>query len=348
MTDEARLLEEAQAEETAQKKKIMIDVDGVSYAYPNYEAEADDVALDSVSFRVYEGEFVALLGHNGSGKSTLAKLMNAQILPQKGSIHILGMDTAQEKNLWDIRSRCAMVFQNPDNQMVASIVEEDVAFGPENLAIPNPELRERVDRALQLTGMTDFRRRSSSQLSGGQKQRVAIAGVLAMLPACIILDEPTAMLDPIGRREIIETVHYLNQELGTTIILITHNMEEAVAADRILVLSDGKIALEGSPRQVFGQVETMQKLQLDVAQVTELSYLLHQEGFPISKDCLTIEELAQEILDLVGSKKSLQGQAGAQAGPAGPGGPGLKSAQAKTKSASDPAWGKGGRAYDGI
>lgn len=283
--------------QTAQKtKQSVIEVDSLSYSYESYDEEPTDPALDNISFSVYRGEFIAILGHNGSGKSTLAKLLNAQIFPSKGKIKILGMDTCEKDNLWKIRSSCAMVFQNPDNQMVASIVEEDVAFGPENLAIPNPELRRRVDAALKAAGMYEYRRREASHLSGGQKQRVAIAGVLAMLPECIIMDEPTAMLDPSGRKEIIDTIHYLNKEEGKTILLITHNMEEVTGADRILVLNDGKIALQGSPREVFSRVEEMRQLQLDVAQVTELSYLLNKAGLDIPPDCLSIDELSTALL----------------------------------------------------
>lgn len=304
MTTAKRLLDEANAEETTvakavegePKEDVIIAVDHVTFRYPQYEDEASKPTLKDVTLHIKKGEFLALLGHNGSGKSTLARLLNAQVLPQEGSIHILGMDTRDDEKIWDIRSHCGMVFQNPDNQMVASIVEEDVAFGPENLGIPNPELRQRVDRALEATGMTAFKRREPYKLSGGQKQRVAIAGVLAMLPECIILDEPTAMLDPIGRREIIHTIRKLNHEQHKTIILITHNMEEAVEADRIVVLSDGTISLEGTPREVFSDVETMRSLELDVPQVTEVGYLLHQQGFDVPKDCLTIEELTAALL----------------------------------------------------
>lgn len=282
-------------EETG-KGETVIDVSHVTFAYPSEDGEGGKAVLQDVSFKVKQGEFIAILGHNGSGKSTLARLLNAQFLPNEGKIQILGMDTQDEDKLWEIRANCGMVFQNPDNQMVASIVEEDVAFGPENLGVPLPELRERVDMALKAVGMYDFRHRPPHQLSGGQKQRVAIAGVLAMLPSCIIMDEPTAMLDPVGRKEILETIHKLNKEEGKTILLITHHMNEAAQADRILVMADGRVALEGKPRDVFAQVKTMRSLELDVPQVTELAYRLHEAGYDVPVDCLEIEELVEAIL----------------------------------------------------
>lgn len=269
----------------------MIDIEHVSYRYPAFEDEEETQALSDVNLHIGEGEFVAVLGHNGSGKSTLARLLNAQMVPTKGDICIAGMNTKDHDKLWDIRATCGMVFQNPDNQLVASIVEEDVAFGPENLGIAHPKLREVVDMALSAVGMTEYKRRAPHNLSGGQKQRVAIAGVLAMEPSCIIMDEPTAMLDPVGRREILETIHYLNREEKKTILLITHFMEEAVHADRIVILSDGKVAMEGTPKEVFSRVEEMRALKLDVPQVTELSYRLNREGFSVPADALTIEEL---------------------------------------------------------
>lgn len=307
MTSASRLLEEAKAEETTEAKDVspsgrdeaVIAVNEVTFRYPQYEESArEEPTLDKLNLHIKKGEFVALLGHNGSGKSTLARLLNAQMLPEEGEILILGMNTRVEEKVWSIRSHCGMVFQNPDNQIVASVVEEDVAFGPENLGIPLPELRHRVDAALETTGMTSYKRREPYKLSGGQKQRVAIAGVLAMLPECIIMDEPTAMLDPIGRREILDTIHMLHKEQKKTIILITHNMEEAVEADRIVVLSEGKIALEGTPRQVFSDVETMRRLELDVPQVTEVSYLLQKAGFSVPGDCLRIEELVNALTAL--------------------------------------------------
>lgn len=274
----------------------MIEVQNVFYEYPGYEEGQETVkALDGISLTINKGEFVAILGHNGSGKSTLAKLFNAQMVPDQGTIRIANMDTKDENLLWDIRSKCGIVFQNPDNQMVASIVEEDVAFGPENLGIPNPELRQRVEEALTAVGMLEFNRREPQQLSGGQKQRIAIAGVLAMQPDCIIMDEPTAMLDPIGRKEIMETVQYLNNEQGKTIVMITHYMEEAANADRVIVINDGKIALEGTPKEIFSQVEKMRSLDLDVPQVTELANLLKDAGIDVPRDVLSIEELLEAL-----------------------------------------------------
>ncbi len=277
-------------------RETMIDLSHVTFTYPSEDGEAREPVIQDVSFQVKQGEFIAILGHNGSGKSTLARLLNAQVLPNEGDIHIMGMNTRDEGLLWDIRSHCGMVFQNPDNQMVASVVEEDVAFGPENLGVPLPELRERVDSALKSVGMFDYRNRPVHKLSGGQKQRVAIAGVLAMLPSCIIMDEPTAMLDPVGRREIMKTIHYLNKKEGKTILLITHHMDEAAQADRILVMADGRLALEGEPRAVFAQVETMRAMELDVPQVTDLAHRLCQAGFPVPDDCLNIDELVEALL----------------------------------------------------
>lgn len=326
MTTANRLLEEAHAEETTEAKRhshltkddTIVAVKQVTFRYPQYEEnERQEPTLNEVNLHVKQGEFVALLGHNGSGKSTLARLLNAQMLPQEGEITILGMDTRVEEKVWAIRSHCGMVFQNPDNQIVASVVEEDVAFGPENLGIPLPALRERVDAALAATGMTPYKRREPYKLSGGQKQRVAIAGVLAMLPECIILDEPTAMLDPVGRREIMDTIHTLNHDRNMTIILITHNMEEAVEADRIVVLSEGKIALEGTPREVFSDVETMRRLELDVPQVTEVGYRLRQAGFPVPADCLRMEELVEAIVALKGKKANAVGASSTESCAAG-------------------------------
>lgn len=280
----------------SQRAEPQIVVDHVVYEYPAVTAEDAPLrALNGISLEIAAGEFLAVLGHNGSGKSTLAKLLNAQMVPTEGRITILGMDTAEEEKLWDIRSHCGIVFQNPDNQMVASVIEEDVAFGPENLGIPNPELRERVDEALRAVGMYEHRRRAPHELSGGQKQRVAIAGVLAMRPDCIIMDEPTAMLDPIGRREILNAIAYLHEKEHKTILLITHNMEEAACADRVIVLNRGQIALEGTPREVFSRVEEMRSLALDVPQVTELSFLLHQAGFEVPPDVLSVDELLEAL-----------------------------------------------------
>ena len=274
----------------------MIKIDQVSFHYPIFDDEEPVDVVKNLSLEIHEGEFVAILGHNGSGKSTLSKLLNAQLLPSSGDITILGMNTKDEKELWNIRSHCGVVFQNPDNQMVASIVEEDVAFGPENLGITHPELRNRVEEALQAVQMLEYKDRMVHQLSGGQKQRVAIAGILAMKPSCLILDEPTAMLDPIGRREVLQTIEYLHKQEKKTILLITHFMEEAAMADRIIVLNEGQLALEGSAREVFSQVETMRDLQLDVPQVTQLAHLLNKEGYHLRDDLLTIDELLKALL----------------------------------------------------
>ncbi len=273
----------------------MISVEGLSFAYPAMEGEESQLVLDDINITINAGDFVAVLGHNGSGKSTLAKLLNAQMLPSQGNIKIAGMNTKNEDDLWNIRAKCGIVFQNPDNQMVASIVEEDVAFGPENLGVPLPELRFVVDEALKAVDMYDFRRREPQHLSGGQKQRIAIAGVLAMQPDCIIMDEPTAMLDPIGRREIMESIEYLNKEQGKTILMITHFMEEAAKANRVLVMHDGKIVMDGTPKETFSQVEQMRELELDVPQVTELAYLLHKEGLHFSPDLLTIDDFVEAV-----------------------------------------------------
>ncbi|MDO5689678.1 MAG: energy-coupling factor transporter ATPase [Tissierellia bacterium] len=275
--------------------KNIIEMVNVSYRYPTDEEDEQVIALKDICLTIAPGEYVAVLGHNGSGKSTLAKLLNALILPSEGKVFVNGLDTSIEKNLWEIRKSCGMVFQNPDNQLVATIVEEDVAFGPENLGVPMPELRRRVDEALRIVEMEEYKRHSPHLLSGGQKQRVTIAGILAMQPSCIVLDEPTAMLDPKGREEILRTIKRLNTEDGITIINITHYMEEAVEADRVIVMDDGVIALDGSPRQVFSQVGAMKEFGLDVPQVTELAYLLHQSGFCVPKDVLRVEELVNSL-----------------------------------------------------
>lgn len=275
----------------------MIKIENLTYTYPTNEEDQKEQkkALDNLSLQIDKGEFVAILGHNGSGKSTLGKLLNAQIFPSSGDIWIDDLNTKDEERIWDIREKCSMVFQNPDNQMVATTVEEEVAFGPENLRVKNPELRERVDRSLKLVNMYDYKDRDPSALSGGQKQRVSIAGVIAMLSDYIIFDEPTAMLDPEGRRDVINLVDRLNKDYNKTIIYITHYMEEAVLADRIVVLNDGKKALEGNAREVFSQVETMKELGLSVPQVTEVAYNLKKEGFDIAPLPLSIEE----FLDLL-------------------------------------------------
>jgi len=253
-------------------------------------------ALKGVDLDVKEGEFIAVLGHNGCGKSTLAKHINALLTPSEGTMWVDEMNTADGKNLWNIRQRAGMVFQNPDNQLVASVVEEDVGFGPENLGVPTEEIWQRVDDSLKKTGMTAYRLHSPNKLSGGQKQRVAIAGVMAMKPKCIVLDEPTAMLDPNGRKEVIEAVRELNRKEGVTIILITHYMEEVVLADRVLVMDDGVVVMQGTPKEIFSQVEKLTELRLDVPQITILAYELRKAGLPLPEVVLSREELVEEIL----------------------------------------------------
>ncbi len=255
-------------------------------------------AVDGVDMDIREGEFVAVLGRNGSGKSTIAKHLNALLQPTGGTVWIREMDTRDEDLIWDIRQTAGMVFQNPDNQIISSVVEEDVGFGPENMGIPSEEIWKRVDESLQAVGMAAYRKRSPNRLSGGQKQRVAIAGVMAMRPRCIVLDEPTAMLDPVGRREVIKTVRELNRKEGITVILITHYMEETVDADRILVVDAGKVKMEGTPKEVFSQVERLRELHLGVPQVTELAYELRKEGLPLPEGILTIQELVDELCRL--------------------------------------------------
>lgn len=265
-----------------------------------YDDEKDDTiyALKNINLHVKDGEFVVIIGHNGSGKSTLSKLFNGIYYPTDGKIFIDNLDTSDEQNIWEIRKRAGMVFQNPDNQLVATIVEEDVAFGPENLGLPSAEIRKRVDEALASVRMSDFKRKPPHHLSGGQKQRIAIAGILAMKPKCIIFDEPTAMLDPSGRKEVMQTIHHLNKTEKMTIIHITHFMDEAVHADRIMVMDNGEVVLEGTPKFVFSQVEKLKKIGLDVPQVTLLSYELKNMGFPISPENLTVDELVKNICQL--------------------------------------------------
>ena len=253
-------------------------------------------AIDGVDLDVKAGQFIAILGHNGSGKSTLAKHLNALLFPTEGTVWVDGMDTKDEKNLWEIRREAGMVFQNPDNQIIAQVVEEDVGFGPENIGVPTDEIWQRVEESLKAVGMWEHRKKSPNRLSGGQKQRVSIAGVIAMEPKCIVLDEPTAMLDPNGRREVISAAMKLNRTKGITIILITHYMEEAINADRIIVMDRGKVAMQGTPREIFSQVERMKELQLDVPQVTLLAHELRGMGLKIPDSILTKEELAAALL----------------------------------------------------
>ena len=280
--------------------KNIIEIGNASYVYRSNSEDRPDVqALKDISLSVRQGEFLAVLGRNGSGKSTLAKLMNALILPSEGTVIVDGFDTTDEKMLWNIRSSTGMVFQNPDNQIVGTVVEEDVAFGPENLGVPPEEIRTRVDDALEMIGMTDFKKHAPHQLSGGQKQRVAIAGILAMKPKCIVLDEATAMLDPIGRKEVMRILRKLNTEEGITIVHITHHMDEAGKADRILVVDNGSEIMLGTPGEVFRDVRKIKSLGLDVPQVTELMYELNKSGFDFPTDILTVEEAIKFLEDSI-------------------------------------------------
>lgn len=258
--------------------------------------EGITTAVDQVSLDIEQGEFIAILGHNGSGKSTLAKHINAILNPTEGTVWVDGMDTSDEERIWDIRQTAGMVFQNPDNQIIGQVVEEDVGFGPENMGIPTKEIWERVEESLRAVGMYEYRKHSPNKLSGGQKQRVSIAGVLAMHPKCIVLDEPTAMLDPRGRKEVIRAVRGLNQVEGITVILITHYMEEIIHADRVFVMDKGSIAMEGTPREIFSQVERLKELRLDVPQVTLLAYELKKKGLALPDGILTAKELADKLM----------------------------------------------------
>ena len=274
----------------------------LSFHYTDEENKAaSPEILKDLSLTLEPGTFAAVLGHNGCGKSTLAKHMNGILLPTGGKMWVAGMDTADETKLYEIRQRVGMVFQNPDNQIVATIVEEDAAFGPENLGLPPEEIRRRVDDALKAVGMYDYRMHAPSQLSGGQKQRVAIAGIIAMRPSCIVLDEPTAMLDPKGRREVMKTIRLLNRNYGITIVLITHYMEEAAQADRVIVMDEGNILLDDTPEEVFSHVEQMKQIGLDVPQVTELVYELRQAGIPLDSHIITEDACVQALLEQLGS-----------------------------------------------
>ena len=272
-------------------------MDHVSHVYGDDTALAVK-ALDDVSLTIPDGQFVGLIGHTGSGKSTLAKHINALLSPSEGDLWVDGMDVSEEENVMPVRRPAGMVFQNPDNQIVASVVEEDVGFGPENIGVPTGEIWDRVNRSLKAVGMTKYRTHSPNKLSGGQKQRVAIAGVVAMEPKCIVFDEPTAMLDPNGRKEVIETAHQLNKEKGVTILLITHYMEEVIEADHVFVMDDGNLVMDGTPREVFSQVEKLKELRLDVPQATLLAYELQKKGFPLRDGILSNEELVEELCRL--------------------------------------------------
>ena len=275
----------------------MLQTEHLSFTYPAEEGQTSTVALEDVSLSIERGSFVVVLGHNGSGKSTLAKHMNAVLLPSGGTVYVEGMDTRDEALLLEIRRRVGMVFQNPDNQIVANVVEEDVAFGPENLGIASPEIRRRVDQALKQVGMYEYREHAPHLLSGGQKQRIAIAGVIAMEPRCIVLDEPTAMLDPKGRKDVIETVKRLNREKGITVVLITHHMDEAAQADRVVVLNKGTITADGTPREVFSQVRLLHEIGLAAPESVELCWALNQRGFDLPLTALEPEECAQVLYD---------------------------------------------------
>ncbi len=280
----------------------MIQAERVVYEYARYDDEGNVAemkrAVDGVDLDIQKGDFVAILGHNGSGKSTLAKHLNAILLPREGTVWVDGKDTKDESKLWEIRQSAGMVFQNPDNQIIGTIVEEDVGFGPENMGVPTSEIWERVEESLQAVNMLKYRHHSPNKLSGGQKQRVAIAGVVAMHPQCIVLDEPTAMLDPNGRKEVIRAVRALNQVEDITVILITHYMEEVIHADRVIVMDQGRIVMQGTPRQVFSRVEELKAYRLDVPQATLLAYELRQAGLPLPEGILSREELVEEICRL--------------------------------------------------
>ena len=281
----------------------MIECRNLIFKYTAGENQEEKIAINDVNLQIKEGEFIAILGHNGSGKSTMAKHMNALLIPTEGKMLVNKMDTSDMNNLWNIRETAGMVFQNPDNQFIGAtvrddIVEEDVAFGPENLGVPPEEIRKRVDEALERVGMSEYKRHAPHLLSGGQKQRIAIAGILAMKPKCIIFDEPTAMLDPSGRKEVLDTIIDLNKNYGITVILITHYMDEAAKADRIVVMDKGKLILDGKPRDVFSNVEKMKSIGLDVPQVTELSYELQKAGINIDTRILDVNEMVNAICQL--------------------------------------------------
>ncbi len=279
-------------------KNSIIETKDVRFSYTNAEGVAP-IVLDGVSLQIEKGSFVAILGHNGSGKSTIAKHMNAILLPTGGAVYVGGMDTREDENLLNVRRTVGMVFQNPDNQIVANVVEEDVAFAPENLGVPPEEIRKRVDDALKAVNMYEFREHAPHLLSGGQKQRIAIAGVIAMQPECIVLDEPTAMLDPIGRADVMRTVKELNRTKGVTVVLITHHMDEAAQADRLVVMTKGKVIADGTPKEVFQDVEGLKAVGLTVPETTELMWQLRKDGLDVPLDALSDEECAQALYDLL-------------------------------------------------
>jgi len=280
--------------------KSILKTDKLIYEYKQLDEEGNvegvNRAIDEVDIDVQKGDFVAILGHNGSGKSTLAKHINGMLFPTGGTVWVDGLDTQKEENIWQVRQRAGMVFQNPDNQIIGQVVEEDVGFGPENLGVPTGEIWERVEESLRAVGMYEYRKHSPNHLSGGQKQRVSIAGVLAMHPMCIVLDEPTAMLDPNGRKEVIRAVRGLNLVEGITVLLITHYMEEIVHADKVYVMDQGKIAMTGTPREIFSQVDKLKELRLDLPQVTLLAHELKKRGLDLPDGILTVDELTKELL----------------------------------------------------
>lgn len=284
----------------------IIDVKNLVFEYIRRDEEGNtegiERAIDGVELEVSEGDFIAILGHNGSGKSTLAKHLNALLVPTEGTVWVNGFDTKDVENLLNIRQSAGMVFQNPDNQIIASVVEEDVGFGPENMGVPTEEILLRVKESLAAVGMSGYAKHSPNKLSGGQKQRVAIAGIMAMKPKCIVLDEPTAMLDPIGRKEVLKTIHKLNKNDNITIILITHYMDEVIDADKVFVMEEGKIVLQGTPREVFTEVERLESYRLDVPQVTKLAYELRKSGVPIAETVLTVEEFREAIKNVTHSR----------------------------------------------
>ena len=280
------------------RQESFIELEKVCFAYTREQSEHEEAALEDVDLSIHAGEFVAILGHNGSGKSTLAKHFNGLLLPTAGDVWIAGMNTKDEKYQWDIRQTVGMVFQNPDNQIVATTVEEDVAFGPENLGLDRQLIRERVDEALAIVGMSTFAKEAPHNLSGGQKQRVAIAGVIAMRPRCLVLDEPTAMLDPVGRREVLDTILRLNQAEGITVVLITHFMDEAVGAQRVIVMDAGKVVQQGSPAAIFQKIELLRELRLDVPPVVELASRLRAKSVALPEDILTVDEMVTALCRL--------------------------------------------------
>ncbi len=281
----------------------MIEAKDLAFEYirRDEEGNVDGIirALDGVTLDIKKGDFVAILGHNGSGKSTIAKQINAILEPTEGTLFVDGKNVAEPDHIWEVRQTAGMVFQNPDNQIIASVVEEDVAFGPENLGVPTEDIWVRVEESLRAVGMTEFRHHSPNKLSGGQKQRVAIAGIMAMKPKCIVLDEPTAMLDPNGRKEVIKTLHELNKKENVTVLLITHYMDEVIYADKVIVMDEGRIVMQGTPRQVFSKVEELKAHRLDVPQVTELAWELKKEGMPLPDGILTVEEFRRALTEIL-------------------------------------------------